>query len=147
MRNFIPLYDAQEQESQRYRIILEFGIGYLEPYVDANNPGYYWTTSQMRLTDRVQQENVLSQFVNAEGVFKAGGNHIYMFAGADTFYMNDSWEGEQPTGLKHNIIYSGNILDACHNQGYSRVKWAGVVFDLQWIEQNLGVHLNPDWMS
>lgn len=145
LREAIPLYDSNGQESEQYRILVELGIYYLLPYVDENDPGYYWTTSQMRLTDRVNQRNVLAEFVDAEGVFKQD-SHIYMFAGADTFYWVDDWEGSYPTKSMHNIIYSGNIIDACHYNGYPRVKWAGVVFDLNWIEQELGVHLDPRWV-
>lgn len=144
-REAIPLYDSNEQESAQYRILVEFGIYHLLPYVDENDHGYYWTTSQMRLTDRVNQTNILAQFVDAEGEFKPS-SHIYMFAGADTFYWVDDWEGSYPTKSKTNIIYSGNILDACHANGYPRVKWAGVVFDLNWIEQELGVHVSRDWI-
>ena len=146
MRNIIPLYDSNDEESNQYRIMVEFGYCYLLPYVDSNDPGYYWTTSQMRLTDRINQRNVISQFTDAVGVFKPD-SHIYMFAGADTFYNNDSWEAGQPTGLKHNIIYSGNIIDACHENGTPRVKWAGIAFELDYIERECGVHLNRDWFT
>lgn len=146
LRESIPLYDSNEQESEQYRILVEFGCYYMFPYVDAENPGEYWTTSQMRLTDRINQQNVLVEFTDAQGVFKPN-SHIYMFAGADTFYWVDDWNATYPTKSMNNIIYSGNIIDACHlYDGYSRVKWAGAVFDLNWIQQQLGVHLSRDWI-
>lgn len=146
LRNFIPLYDSQGRESEQYRIVLEFGCAIMRPYVDENDPGYYWTTAQMRLTDRINQQNILYEFCDFEGVWKPSGNHVYMFAGADTFYWIDDWEAEQPSKSMHNIIYHGNIIDARHWTGYSRMKWGGAVFDLNWIEQSLGVHLDPRWV-
>lgn len=146
LREAIPLYDANGQESEQYRIMVEFGCYYMFPYEDEDNPGEYWTTSQMRLTDRINQRNVLLNYCDAQGVFKEE-SHIYMFAGADTFYWIDDWDGTYPTKSMHNIIYSGNIIDARHlYYWYPRVKWAGVVFDLNWIEQELGVHLDPRWV-
>ena len=148
MRNIIPLYDSNEQESARYRIMVEFGIYYLEPYVDANNQGYYWVSSQMRLTDRVEQDNVLSTFTDAEGVFKSANNHFYMFAGADTFYYRNRWTGQgEVVGSIGDRIYSGNIIEACSLAGAPRVKWAGVAFSLQWIENHCGVHLDRQWYN
>lgn len=147
LRNVIPLYDENEDESSQYRILVEFSCAYMEPYVDENNPGYYWTSSQMRLTDRINQETVLGNFVDAEGIFKPENNHIYSFAGADTFYYHDRWGDGSILGSKSNILYSGNIIDACHYYGYSRVKWAGVSMNLDWIRTNLGVHLGKDWYN
>lgn len=146
MTYYIPLYDSNGQESTRYKIIYEILIYDLLPYVDQNNEGYYFVTAQMILYDFEEQDWVLAKFIDAEGVFKPSGNHFYMYAGADTFYWHERWTSTDIQGSISDYIYSGLIIDACHYYGYSRVKWSGVAFSLTWIEENLGLHLDPRWI-
>ena len=148
MAYYIPLYDASGHESTRYMLVFEILVYYLIPYVDENNKGEYFLTSQMLIYDREAQEVIVGRFVDSEGVFKPSGNHIYMFAGADTFYYHETWTGQgEVVGSVSNYVYSGLIVDACHNYGYDRVKWQGVCINLKWIDDNIGMHLDPDWFN